>query len=102
MEKPIPRGRVISIYTGRKHTKQQIDRKYGENRADYALCNSRGRCINANRTTDAAARFANDARGTRFENNSIMRANKVFHLKSSRRIPPHKEILTSYGGEYWI
>lgn len=95
------RGRVISKYTGQKRTRQQIDRKYGNNRANYALCNSKGRCIDANRTTDAAARFANNARNTPFENNSIMRTNQVFHLKSSRKIPPHREILTSYGDEYW-
>ena len=62
----------------RKRTKQQIDRKYGTGVAKYALCNARGCCVDANHTTDAAARFANDARNTPFENNSIIRGNRRF------------------------
>ena len=100
-KKAIPHGAVISKYTGRKSTKQQIDRKYGTAVAKYALCNARGRCVNANHTTDAAARFANDAQNTPFENNSIIRGNRRFRLKGSKRIPPHREIFTSYGVDYW-
>ena len=102
MEKSIPRGAIISKYTGRRRTKKQIDQKYGDAVAQYALCNARGHCVDANHTTDAAARFANDARDTPFKNNSIMRGNQMFRLKASKRILSHREIFTSYGDEYWI
>ncbi|CAB3997273.1 SET domain-containing [Paramuricea clavata] len=101
-EKAIPRSAVISKYTSRKRTKQQIDKKYGEAVAKYALCNARGRCVDANHATDAAARFANDARNTPFKNNSIIQGNTRFRLKASKRITPHQEIFTSYGADYWI
>ena len=61
---------IISKYMGRQRTKKQIDQRYGDDVAKYALCNSRGRCVDANHTTDAAARFANDARNTPFQNNN--------------------------------
>jgi hypothetical protein len=98
----IPRGRVISKYTGRRRTRQQIDRKYGNEVAKYALCNKKGMCIDANHTTDAAARFANDARNTPFHNNSVMRGNKMFRLKASQQIRPHSEIFFNYGNDYWL
>jgi hypothetical protein len=101
-KKSIPRGAVISKYTGRQRTKQQLDKKYGDAVAKYALCNARGRCVDANHTTDAAARFANDARNTPFKNNSIIQGNRRFRLKASKRILPHREIFTSYGDEYWV
>lgn len=54
-KRAIQRGDVISKYTGRKHTKNQLDKKYGDGRANYAVCNSWGNCIDASHTTDAAA-----------------------------------------------
>ena len=58
--------------------------------------------MDANHTTDAAARFANDARKTVFKNNSRIRGgDTMFNLKATKRIPPHREIFTSYGREYW-
>jgi hypothetical protein len=92
---------VISKYTGRKRTKAQIDRKYGDGRADYAICNSRGNCIDANYTTDAAARFANGAHGTHFHNNAKLKGRQVLRLKATRKIPANREIFTMYGNEYW-
>jgi hypothetical protein len=38
--------------------------------------------MNANHTTDAAARFANDNRGTPFQSNAKMKAQNIFRLKS--------------------
>jgi hypothetical protein len=101
-KKPIRKGSIISKYTGRYRTKQQIDKKYGDGRADYALCNSRGRCIDANHTTDGAARFVNDARNSPFQHNSVMRGDQMFRLKATAKIPSHNEIFTSYGREYWL
>jgi hypothetical protein len=100
-KKSIPRGAIISKYTGRRRSKQQIDQKYSDDVAKYALCNKLGRCVDANHTTDAAARFANDARNTPFTNNSIIRGNQMFRLKAKKRILPHRKIFTSYGDQYW-
>ncbi|CAB4013048.1 SET domain-containing [Paramuricea clavata] len=101
-KKSIPRGKIIGRYTGRKLTRKQIDQRYGENTATYAVCNPRGRCIDATYTTDGAPRFANDARKTPFKNNSKIKAGRrIFNLKASKSIRPHQEILTSYGNEYW-
>ncbi|CAB4007360.1 SET domain-containing [Paramuricea clavata] len=100
-KKTIPSGRVISKYTGRRRTREQIDRKYGNSTAKYAIC-KKGLCVDANHTTDAAGRFANDARNTQFRYNSSMRGNQMFRLKSSQRIPPHSEIFVNYGDDYWL
>lgn len=98
----------IKIYTGQKKTKAQIDGKYGDACADYTICNSQGNCIDANYTTDAAARFVNDAarfvnnaHGTPFQNNAKLKGKQVFRLKATKQIPAHHEIFTSYGKEYW-
>ncbi|CAB3978339.1 SET domain-containing [Paramuricea clavata] len=101
-KKPIPSGRVISKYTGRRRTREQIDRKYGDKVAKYTICNKKGLCIDANHTTDAAARFANDSRNTRFPYNGRMGGNQMFRLKSSQHIPAHLEIFVDYGREYWL
>jgi hypothetical protein len=100
---PILRGRNISKYTGQRRTVQELDRRYGSRVAQYAVCNSRGQCIDANHTTDGAARFANDSRGTIFQNNSTIKGGdrRIFRLKSTRRIPAHSEIFTPYGAQYW-
>jgi hypothetical protein len=50
---------------------------------------------------DAAARFANDNRGTPFQSNAKMKAQNIFRLKATKKIPPNREIFTSYGNEYW-
>lgn len=101
-KRAIPKGKTISKYTGRIRTKYQLDQKYGDAVAKYAVCNNKGNCIDANHTTDAAARFANDARKTVFKNNSRIRGgDTMFNLKATKRIPPHREIFTSYGREYW-
>ncbi|CAB4001890.1 Hypothetical predicted protein [Paramuricea clavata] len=86
---------------GRKRTKAEIDRRYGNKLAKYALCNRQGICVDSNHTTDAAARFANDSHGTPFSNNSKIRGNTVFRLKATKTIPANREIFTSYGREYW-
>ncbi|CAB3978030.1 SET domain-containing [Paramuricea clavata] len=100
-KKQIPRGKNISKFTGRITTKEELDQLYGDVTAKYAVCNRRGKCINSNYTTDGAARFANDARKTPFKNNAQIRGRQILRLKASKKIPPHQEIFTSYGREYW-
>jgi hypothetical protein len=100
-KKSIPRDTLISKYTGRKTNKKELDKKYGDRCADYAICNKRGRCVDSTYTTDAAARFVNDSKGTSFQNNSKIKGNQIFRLKATRTIPANNEIFTSYGREYW-
>jgi hypothetical protein len=101
-KKRIPAGRTIGKYTGRIRTKQQIDQRYGNQVAQYAICNSRGHCIDANHTTDGAVRFANDSRGSPFQNNAKIKGrNTIFRLKATKTIPANQEIFTSYGLDYW-
>jgi hypothetical protein len=77
--------------------RNKLIKKYGNMRADYTVCNKQGKCIDANRTTDAAARFVNDSHGTSFQNNAKLKGNQMFRLKATKKIPPHREIFTSYG-----
>ena len=99
-KKGFKKGSEISKYTGRRLRKNEIDKKYGNKTAEYAICNG-DRCIDANYTTDGAARFANDARRTRFKNNAHLRGKTNFQLKAKKDIGAHQEIFTSYGREYW-
>ncbi len=99
-KKDFKKGCKISKYTGRRLNKYQIDLKYGDETAKYAMCNG-NKCIDANYTTDAAARFANDARRTGFRNNAILTGKNHFALKAKSNIHPHQEVLTPYGDAYW-
>lgn len=65
-KKPFRSNQKISNYTGRKLPRKELDHKYGPGGAEYALC-SCDKCVDANVTMDAAARFANDSS---FTNNS--------------------------------
>jgi hypothetical protein len=101
-KKDFTRGKIIANFTGRKRTQRQLDRKYGSGVAKYAVCNSKGLCIDANHTTDGAARFVNDPRKTPFQTNAKIRGDTAFRLKATKRIPANREIFTSYGREYWL
>ena len=100
-KKEFKKGSKISKYTGRRLNKYQIDLKYGDETAEYAICND-NKCVDSTYTTDAAARFANDARKTKFKNNAILTGKNNFALKAKANIQPHQEVLTSYGKEYWV
>ena len=95
------KGVKISKYTGRRLNKYQMDLKYGDKTAEYAICNG-NKCVDATYTTDAAARFANDARKTNFRNNALLMGKNNFGLKAKTNIQPHQEVLTSYGKQYWV
>ena len=100
-KKPIRKNSKIANYTGRKLTGSQVINKYGDGLAKYAICD-KGKCVDSNETTDDAARYANDARSSRFKNNSFLTGkNYNFFLKSGKNIKPHQEIFTDYGKEYW-
>jgi hypothetical protein len=98
-KKSIPRARLfpsIRVENKQKRISSKIRR-----RTARAICNKRGRCVDSTYTTDAAARFVNDSKGTSFQNNSKIKGNQIFRLKATRTIPANNEIFTSYGREYW-
>ena len=98
--KKIKKNRVIDKYAGEKLSKAQIDSRYGSNdkRADYTLCNGK-KCVDARYTNASAARFANSTRGTGKRKNAKL--THAFSLKSTQTIPAGREILTSYGRDYF-
>lgn len=64
--------------------------------------------IDARKTTDALARYANDARGLgtvegRRSNNSkyVVDDDQRVYIESFRNIEPGEEIFVGYGKEYW-
>lgn len=99
-KKPFKKNAKISTYTGRRLSKSDVDRKYGEDIAEYVICH-RNNCVDANYTTDNAARFANDSRGSAFKDNAFLKGHKNFRLEAKKKIKPNQEILTSYGKGYW-
>ena len=64
-KKPIKRNQFIDEYTGEKTTVKKLNKRYGKNYvAQYSICDGPKKCLDAYKTTYAAPRFANDARGT--------------------------------------
>lgn len=91
----------ISDLYGTKTKLEKKQTKYTPGGAEYPLC-SNGKCIDANFTTDAAARFANDSRNSPLTNNSELHGrNYKYYLKANKKIKPGQEIFTSYGNNYW-
>jgi len=98
--KRIPKGKVIAPYTGEVLTRAQVDQRYpGDVTGQYVLCTSRTRCIDGRKSTAGAARFANSARGSTKKNNAKLTA--AGNLAARQAIQANKEILTSYGKDYW-
>lgn len=74
-KKSIPHGKRITAFTGRYTTKRALNRKYGNNLAEYALCEGNN-CVDANYSTDSAARFTNDYRFSGYRQNSKYKKGK--------------------------
>ena len=95
----IKKGTSIK-YSGEQLTRAQVDRRYGDETAQYTLCRSAQSCRDARRTDEPGmARWINDARGTPMRNNA--RLTGAYTAKATRNIQPNSEIFTSYGSEYW-
>ena len=110
--KDLRRGTTIP-YGGELITAQENDRRARANArytgdADlnpYAITlNIRGRknILDSVKTNSGNARYANDARGSRFRNNAeIEQRGRKAVLRLKRPVQEGQEILTSYGAEYW-
>ena len=102
--KPIARGKKIVEYKGDITTWKEVDSKDGMNGYIYYV--TRNHVIDAWKTKDALARYANDAKGLVREegvlNNCTYQIEglRVF-IYAMKNIPAGSELLVGYGKEYW-
>jgi SET domain-containing protein len=102
--KPIPKGAKIVEYKGEIVKWKDVDTRNGRNGYIYYV--NRYHVLDAWKTKDALARYANDAKGpSRSEN---IKNNCTYNIEgvrvfifSMRDIPAGREILVGYGKEYW-
>jgi uncharacterized protein len=100
----IPRGTRIVEYKGDITTWKEVDHEDGDNGYIYFV--KRNHVIDALRTPEALARYANDARGIArvkgLSNNSEYKEEGLrVYITSIKDIPAGGEILVEYGKEYW-
>lgn len=104
----IRKGDLIVEYKGESLTWNDAKKRYGKkvNQAPYLYFVSKANCIDAARTEQELARYANDAAGKSrvrgLKNNSIYKnfRGKPF-IVATRPIPRNTEILVDYGADYW-
>jgi len=104
----IRKGDLIVEYKGEKLTWNQCMKRYGKDidHARYLYFVSNKNCIDAQHTVNELARYANDACGFSLKkglnNNSEYKNIKgVPHIIATKVIPPGREILVDYSGDYW-
>jgi len=93
----------MAQYLGERLTQAQLDRRYGDYTAPYALQHGREGWILDAACRRSMASMANSARGTRRRNNarfSVRRDGTVW-IRSTEVIRPGTEILLRYGRDYW-
>ena len=97
--RPMKKGTSIK-YTGEELTRAQVDRRYGDETAQYTLCRSAQSCRDARRSDEPGmARWINDSRGTSHRNN--VKLTGAYTAKAVRNIAANRELFASYGREYW-
>lgn len=100
----IPKGTRIVEYKGDITTWKEVDHEDGDNGYIYFV--KRNHVIDALRTPQALARYANDARGIvrvkgMTNNSEYMEDGIKVYITSVKDIPAGGEILVDYGKEYW-
>jgi hypothetical protein len=78
---------------GERLTQAEVNERYGDDLAQYVICVNSKRCIDVRDTNSSAVRFANDAHGTRLRGEYL--------VASGSGIPKDREVLVSYGRDYW-
>ncbi|MBV9988557.1 MAG: SET domain-containing protein-lysine N-methyltransferase [Chitinophagaceae bacterium] len=99
----IPKGTLITEYTGRVSTWNELSRLPDN---AYLFYVTRNHVIDAKPYKTSLARFANDARGINrmkgiTNNCEYVTVKKRVYIKAKRNIEPGEEILVGYGREYW-
>lgn len=104
----IRKGDVIIEYKGEKMTWEQCLKRYDKNmnEANYLYFVSKNNCVDAKRTTNELARYANDANGfTRVKgltNNAEYDNLKTRpYIVANKNIPAGSEIFVDYTKGYW-
>jgi uncharacterized protein len=100
----IPKGTRIVEYKGDITTWKEVDHEDGDNGYIYFV--KRNHVIDALRTPEALARYANDARGIArvkgvSNNAEYMEEGLKVYITAVKDIPAGGEILVEYGKEYW-
>jgi uncharacterized protein len=100
----IPKGTLITEYTGKITTWEEADHDDGNNLYIYYV--TKNHVIDASKNKKMLARFANDANGKSkikgVTTNSIYTVEgKRVYIKSTKDIPAGSEIFVSYGKDYW-
>ncbi len=100
----IPKGTRVVEYKGDITTWKEVDHEDGDNGYIYFV--KRNHVIDALRTPEALARYANDARGIArvkgvSNNAEYMEDGLKVYITSVKDIPAGSEILVDYGKEYW-
>ena len=105
---PIRKGDLIVEYKGERMTWKGAIRRYGKNVdfAAYLYYVSNKKCVDAAKTKDELARYANDAAGpTRLKgirnNCEYKNVKGVPHIIAKKKIPAGSEIFVDYGADYW-
>ena len=97
--RPMKKGTSIK-YTGEELTRAQVDRRYGDETAQYTLCRSAQSCRDGRRSDEPGmARWINDSRGTSHRSN--VKLTGAYTAKATRNIGANRELFASYGREYW-
>jgi len=102
--KPIPKGAKIVEYKGEIVKWKDVDTRDGTNGYIYYV--TRYHVIDAWKTKEALARYANDAKGLLrtdgLKNNCTYNIEgKRVYITSMRNIPAGSELFVGYGKEYW-
>ncbi len=105
---PIKKGEKIVEYTGENITWAECKKRNEllEGFGAYYFYVSERKCVDAQNSPDAMARYANDAAGLmripgiRNNSNYAVIEGKPY-IVASRNIKPGEEIFVSYGRDYW-
>jgi SET domain-containing protein len=104
----IRKGDVVVEYKGEKMTWAALEKRYGKkvDKAPYLFHVSDKNCVDAQRTVDELARYANDANG--FSKKPGLKNNCEYdvikgrpYIVAIREIPAGSEIFVDYAGDYW-
>ena len=97
----IPARTIIDKYSGEEMTRNQVKERYGNTDPQYTLCVG-NKCVDARETNSCAARFANTTVGKKNAHRRNATLTHAFNLKSKKKIPKGREILTTYGNSFRI
>ena len=104
----IRKGDLIVEYKGEHMSWAKCMKRYGKdiNDARYLFFVSSKNCIDAQRTPNELARYANDAGGFNVKkglknNAEYTNIKGVPYIIATTKISPGSEILVDYSGDYW-